>query len=74
MGDAGVAEAALSWVNEGGGWGGLDQVLIYALYTEAASGSQQGHSGFLQVLLPLQRPPPPSSPLASFSWQLELPC
>lgn len=71
MGDAGIAETALSWVNGGGG---LDQVLICALYTEAASGSQQGHSGFLQVLLPLQRPPPPSSPLASFSWQLELPC
>ena len=49
VGDAGIAETALSWVNGGGG---LDQVLICALDTEAASGSQQWQSGFLQVLLP----------------------
>lgn len=37
------------------GWG-LDQVLICALYTEAASGRQQGHSGsFCRCFCPLQR-------------------
>lgn len=49
VGDAGIAETDLSWIS---GVGGLDQVLICACYTEAASGSQQGHSGFLPVLLP----------------------